>query len=245
PRLDTALSNTFNSAYLSQQTEIGYQYALEKLRLQVEAEFQHAQLKNDQEFPAPFALRRTFKSVLPSVRIDYAFTDSKNLEFDYDARTNAPSVGDLQAVIDNSNPLQLRTGNPNLRQSYTNRLRFRYRSYNPQTERSFFGMVMSSFTDNNVVTATTIADAPIEVADGIILERGSQLSRPVNLDGYRNIWSYANWGMPLHFVPLNFNVHGGIGYTRNPGMINEEVNFVNTMRYSGGLSFSSNISDRI
>jgi len=244
-RLDTALSNTFASEYLSQEAEIGYQYKLDRFRMQVEAEFQHARLKNNQQFPNSYLLVRTFKSVLPSVRLDYEINSNKNLEFDYDARTNAPSVGDLQAVIDNSNPLQLRTGNPNLRQSYTNRLRFRYRSYNPQTERSFFGMVMSSFTDNNVVTATTIADAPIEVADGIILERGSQLSRPVNLDGYRNIWSYANWGMPLRFVPLNFNVHGGIGYTRNPGMINEEVNLVNTVRYSGGISLSSNISDRI
>src|SRR5690606_39089382 len=143
-RINTALSNTFNSNYLSQEAEIGYQYALEKLRVQVEAEFQHAQLKNDQEFPSPFALRRTFRSVLPSVRLDYEFTDSKNLEFDYDARTNAPSIGDLQGVIDNSNTLHLRTGNPDLDQSYSNRFRLRYRSYNPETERSFFAMVHSS-----------------------------------------------------------------------------------------------------
>lgn len=245
PRLDTALSNTFNSAYLSQQTEIGYQYALEKLRLQVEAEFQHAQLKNDQEFPAPFALRRTFKSVLPSVRIDYAFTDSKNLEFDYDARTNAPSVGDLQGVIDNSNPLHLRTGNPGLNQSYSNRLRLRYRSYNPQTERSFFALVHSSFTDNNVVNSTTIADAPIELADGIVLERGSQLTRPVNLDGYWDLGSYFHYGLPVRFLPSNFNLHGGIRYSHSPGMINDQINFVNTTRYSGGVALSSNISDRI
>lgn len=244
-RLDTALSNVFNSRYLSQEAEIGYQYARERFRMQAEAEFQHAKLKNDQEFPSPFVLERAFKSILPSVRIDYKFSDTKNLEFDYDARTNAPSVEDLQGVIDNSNPLQLETGNPNLQQSYSNRFRLRYRSYNPKTERSFFGMVMSSLTDNNVVTSTLIAEEPIEIADGIILERGSQLSRPVNLDGYWDLRSYFNWGKPLHVISSNFNVHGGISYTHSPGMINEEVNFVNTTRYSGGLSLSSNISDRI
>lgn len=243
--LDTALSNTFNSEYLSQEAEIGYQYARERFRVQAEAEFQHAQLKNDQEFPAPFVLERTFKSVLPSVRIDYEFSDTKNIEFDYDARTNAPSVSDLQAVIDNSNPLQLRTGNPNLQQSYRNRFRLRYRNYNPQTERSFFAMIMSSINKNDVVTSTLIAEEPMEIADGIILERGSQLSRPVNLDGYWDLRSYFNWGTPLQFIPSNFNVHGGISYTHRPGMINEAINFVNTTRYSGGLSLSSNISDRI
>ena len=243
--LDTALSNTFKSKYLSQEAEIGYQYARERFRIQAEAEFQHASLKNDQTFPSAFVLERTFKSVLPSVRIDYEFSDTKNLEFDYDARTNAPSVDDLQGVIDNSNPLQLRTGNPNLQQSYSNRFRLRYRAYNPQNQRSFFGMIMSSLTDNNVVNSTLIAEEPIEVADGIVLERGSQLSRPVNLDGYWDVRAFANWGTPLNFISSNFNLHGGVSYTHSPGMINEEVNFVNTMRYNGGISISSNISDRI
>lgn len=244
-QLDTSLSNTFNSQYVRQEVEIGYQYSMEKLRIQVEAEFQHARLKNDQEFPSSFEMQRTFQAVMPSVRLNYRFTDSKNLQFDYDARTNAPSVGDLQAVIDNTNPLHLRTGNPELEQSYSNRLRLRYRSYNPQNQRSFFTMVQSSFTANNVVNSTTIAEEPIEIADGIVLERGAQLTRPVNLDGYWNLNSFFNWGMPLGFIPSNFNLHGGVRYSRSPGMINDELNFVKSTRYSGGISLSSNISDRI
>src|SRR5690606_20553855 len=244
-RLDTALSNTFDSDYLTQEAEIGYQYSREKLRLQVEAEYQHAQLKNDQEFPATFALQRTFRSVLPSVRVDYKFTESKNLEFDYDARTNAPSIGDLQDVIDNSNPLHLRTGNPDLDQSYSNRFRLRYRSYNADTERSFFAMVHSSTTSNQVVSNTTITDQPIELANGMVLERGAQLTRPVNLDGYWEIFSYFHYGLPISFLPSNFNIHGSIRHSHSPGMINNEINAVNSTRYSGGISLSSNISDRI
>ena len=243
--IDTALSNTFNSNYLSQEAEIGYQYSLEKLRLQLEAQFQHARLKNDQKFPSPYALTRTFQSVLPSVRLDYKFTESQNLEFDYDARTNAPSIGDLQDVIDNSNALHLRTGNPDLNQSYSNRFRLRYRSYNPENERSFFAMINSSTTSNRVVNNTIIADEPIELANGIVLQRGGQLTQPVNLDGYWDISSYFHYGFPIRFLPSNFNIHGGIRYSHSPGMVNNETNFVNSAQYSGGLSLSSNISDRI
>lgn len=244
-RLDTALSNAFDSDYLRQEAEIGYQYSREKLRLQVEAEYQHAQLRNDQAFPAAFALQRTFRSILPSVRVNYKFTEAKNLEFDYDARTNAPAIGDLQGVIDNSNPLHLRTGNPDLDQSYSNRFRLRYRSYNPGTERSFFAMVHSSTTSDQVVNGTTIADEPIELANGIVLERGAQLTRPVNLDGYWDISSYFHYGLPVRFLPANFNIHGGVWHRNSPGMINNETNTVKSTRYSGGLSLSSNISDRI
>jgi len=244
-RLDTALSNTFNSGYLRQEAEIGYQYKSEKLRVQAEVEFQLARLANEQEFPSAFSLNRSFRSILPSVRINYKFTESKNLEFDYDAGTNAPGIGDLQAVIDNSNPLHLRTGNPDLDQSYSNRFSLRYRSYNPDTERSFFAMVRSSLTDNGIVTHTTVADSPIELADGIVLERGSQLTRPVNLDGYWDLSSFFHYGMPVRFLPSNFNLHGGIRYSHSPGMVNNQVNAVNTTRYSGGFSLSSNISDKI
>lgn len=244
-RLDTALSNTFNSDYLTQEAEIGYQYALEKFRVQVEAEFQHAQLKNDQEFPNPFVLQRSFRSVLPSLRIDYKFNNSKNLEFDYDARTSAPSITDLQRVIDNSNPLHLRTGNPDLDQSYSNRFRLRYRSYNPESERSLFAMIHSSTMSNRVVNSTTIADESIELANGIVLERGAQLTQPINLDGYWDIFSYFHYGLPLRFLPSNFNLHGMIRHSHSPGMINNEINTVNSTQYSGGVSLSSNISDRI
>ncbi len=244
-RLDTALSNAFDSKYLTQEVEIGYQYTLDKLRVQAEAEFQHAQLKNEQEFPDIFALRRVFRSVLPSIRLEYRITDTKNLRFDYDARTDAPNIGDLQAVIDHSNPLHLRTGNPALDQSYSNRFNIRYRSYNPQTEQSFFAMVRSTATSDRVVTHTTIADEPMELADGIVLERGSQLSRPVNLDGYWDLNSFFHYGLPVQFLASNFNIHGGIRYSHSPGMINDDINAVNTSRYGGGISLSSNISDRI
>lgn len=244
-RIDTALSNMFDSEYLRQEAEIGYQYAHDKIRLQLEASYQHAQLTNNQEFPSPYYLQRTFESVMPSVRLNYEFTDAKNLQFDYDTRTHAPSVGDLQAVIDNSNPLHLRTGNPYLDQSYSNQFRLRYRAYNPQTERSFFAQVRSSLTSDLVVSSTTVADEPTDLGEGIILERGAQLTRPVNLDGYWDLNSYFHYGLPVRFLPSNFNVHGGVGYTHRPGMVNDQLNTVNSTRYSGGISLSSNISDRI
>ncbi|MEB2780541.1 TonB-dependent receptor [Algoriphagus sp. C2-6-M1] len=243
--LDTALSNTFNSENLSQEVEIGYQYSLEKLKIQVETEFQHVKLQNTQEFPKSFALERIFTSVLPTFRLDYQFTRSNKLEFDFDTYTNAPSIGDLQAVIDNSNPLQLRTGNPELDQSYNKRFRLRYRSNNSETDRSFFVYIQSSFENNRVTNSSFIAQEQIEIEDGIVLEKGSQLSRPVNLDGYQNFRSYISYGLPVDFIKSNLSLNGGVDYTKRPGMVNEEINFIYSTRFRGGFSLSSNISDKV
>ncbi|WP_075352025.1 outer membrane beta-barrel protein [Algoriphagus marinus] len=243
--LDTALSNSFGSKYLTQEIELGYQYKLEKMQFQVEGQFQHARLDNSQIFPAPFELERTFKSFLPTVRFDYQFSEFTNLEIDYDTNVDAPSVQQLQTAIDNSNPLQLRTGNPNLDQSYSNRIRFRFRTRNPDTDRSWFVFAQSRIVANTIANSSFIAEEPTELPGGIILEKGSQLFRPVNLDGFQDFRSWVSYGMPLGFIKSNLNVYGGLSYNKRPGQVNNELSFNNSNRISTGLSIGSNISDQI
>lgn len=241
--LDTGLSNVFKSAYLTQEVELGYQYSKDKLRLQVEAEYQRAELNSDQQFPKPADVERTFHSLLPTLRIDYKFSKNKNLEFDYDTRTREPSVGQLQDVIDNSNPLHLSTGNPNLDQSFNHRLRVRYRSHNPETEKNFFLYAASSIVSNNIVGSSFIAQETTVLEHGIVLEEGSQLTRPVNIDGYWDFRSYASYGQPVDFIKSNLNLSSYVNYSNQPGMVNGDVNVVNSSRLGVGVSISSNISE--
>src|SRR5690606_491295 len=175
----------------------------EKYRIQIETEYQHASLSNDQFFPEASSMQRSFQSVLPSLRADYKFTESKNIELDYRTWTQEPSIGQLQNVINNGNPLQLRTGNPNLDQSYNHWVRVRYRTRNPENDESFYGSLQSNFTRNYVTNSTFIADSRTELDDGIILEEGSQLIRPVNLNGYYSVRSYLNYSRPLNFIKSN------------------------------------------
>lgn len=243
--LDTALSNSFESKYLRQEAELGYQFKLEKVQIQVEGQYQNAKLENDQFFPAPFDLQRTFESFLPTVRFDYKFSDNTNMEVDYDTNTDAPSVQQLQGVIDNSNPLQLRTGNPNLDQSYSNRLRLRFRSRNPDTDRSWFIFAQSRLVANSIANSSYIADETTELPGGVILEKGSQLFQPVNLDGFEDFRSWVSYGMPVGFIKSNLNINGGLSYNKRPGQVNNELSFNNSTRLSTGVSISSNISDQV
>lgn len=242
---DTLLSNTFTSDYLSQETELGYQYKAKKFRIQLEAEYRRSDLMNDQVFPQPFNIERTFENLAPTVRIDLYFSKTSRLDLDYDTYNRAPSISQLQDVIDISNPLRLRTGNPELDQTFTNRIRARYRSRNKETDQTFFAYLSSSITDNYITNSSIIADEPILLDEGIILEKGSQLTRPVNLSGYWDFRSYLNYGRPLGFIKSNGSINGSVNYSRRPGMINEELNFVNNTDFRLGLSITSNISEHI
>lgn len=243
--LDTALSNTFISDYLTQEFEIGYQYATENFKMQTEVQYQDAKLENGQVFPQTFDLTRRFNAVLPTVRMEYKFSPTTNIQFDYDTRTAEPWIRQLQPVIDNTNPLQLRTGNPDLDQSYSHQFRVRFRSQNPDTDKSWFLFAQSSIVDNFISNSTFIADQTTEIQDGIILEKGSQLNRPVNLDGYWDFRSWLSYGIPVDFIRSKLNFNAGTGITRRPGQVNELVGFNNSQRLSAGFSLNSSISDQI
>jgi hypothetical protein len=243
--VDTALSNTFQSQYLRQEVELGYQYKFEKVRFQVEMEYQKGDLKNDQAFPAPYVLSRSFDALLPTVRFDYKISDHTNLEFDYDTYTSMPQITQLQEAIDNSNPLQLRTGNPELNQSYSNRIRGRFRSNNPDTDHNWFVFAQASIVRDAISNASFIADEPTELENGMVLEKGSQLFLPINLEGYRDFRSWVSYGVPAEFLKSNFNISGGYSYFKRPGQVNDALSFNNSQRLSTGVSLTSNISDKI
>ncbi len=243
--LDPAISNTFKSEYITQEAELGYQYRKGKLNLQTELEFQQAELKNDQLYPGEFNLERTFHGFLPSARIEYKFTDNANLQINYRTWTNEPSVGQLQNVIDNSNPLQLRTGNPNLDQSYNSWARAQFRSYEPESGKSFFASLQGNFVQDYIANSTLIAEEPIPVNDDIILERGSQLIRPVNVDGFMELRSYLNFSRPWALIRSNLSLSGSANYSKRPGVINDQLNTATTRNFRARIGISSNISENI
>lgn len=242
---DTVLSNTFTSEYLSQEVELGYQYRVDKFRIQVEAEYRQADLQNDQAFPQPFFLERTFRNLAPTVRIDFNFSKTSRLDLDYDTRINVPSIGQLQDVIDITNPLRLRTGNPDLAQAFTHRIRGRYRNRNRETDHSIFAFMQASITDNFITNSSTIAEETTELEEGIILERGSQLFLPVNINGYWDLRSYFSYSMPADFIKSNVNFNSSINFSHRPGVINDKVNFVDNTSLRLGFRLSSNISERV
>lgn len=243
--LDTSLSNVFQNDYITNEAEIGYQFQNKKLKSQAQLQYQRADLVNNQEFPVISDLNRTFFSVLPSFRLDYKISKNSNFEFNYYTWTREPRISQLQEVIDNTNPLQLSTGNANLDQEYNNRWRIRYKLRNPSKERTFYAGMRASLINNKITNTTTIAEESFQVNDNIVLEQGGQLIKPQNVDGNWDIGTYISYGQPIKKLKSNFNVWTGIRYSQLPGIINEAKTFTNSTGLRMGLSLSSNISDRV
>ncbi|PWJ57907.1 carboxypeptidase-like protein [Dyadobacter jejuensis] len=241
--LNTGLSNTFKSEYLTQKTEWSYQYRKEKLRIQVAGQYQSAKLVNNQIFPTDYALSRTFDNVLPSAKIEYRFSKTRNLQLDYRTSTDAPSINELQQVYNIYNPLYVRTGNPNLVQSTNNKIQAKYKTQNPDKNSTFFAMIQSSIIPNYQTNSTFTARSPIALTETDTLQTGSQLSMPVNLNGYWNISTYVNYGQPINWIKSKVSFNTSVSHSQLPSLIDSIRNMTYTSNFRLGTSVSSNISE--
>ncbi len=236
-----ALSNQFKNNYHTHTVGIGFRYATTKSQIIVSANMQTSYLASVQTFPHDTIFSRNFNNLLPSVQWRYNISSKKNLRVNYRTNTNQPDVSQLQNVLNNSNTLQLSIGNPSLKQTFEQNMFIRYSYTNPAKSSSFFALLRGNTTQNYIANSTQIASADT-VLNGVSLHRGSQLTMPVNVNGYYNVGSFLTYGRPMKFIKSNINLNANISYTRTPGLLNNQTNYANSPSYGGGLVISSNIS---
>jgi hypothetical protein len=223
---------------------VAYRMQAEKWNFMLGVGYQTATLKNDQTFPSEGDVDKTFNSVLPSAMFQYRFTLKKNLRVFYRSANNAPSVTQLQNVVNNSNPLQLTSGNPFLTQDWQNFFNVRYSATNSDKNTSFFTFFNLTYTKDYIGSSTIIAENDTSV-NSIFVSQGNQLTIPVNLDQFYSTRFYTNYGFPVKLLKSNLNVNASGSFTKTPSMINGEEN--NSKYSTAGLGFalSSNISEKI
>lgn len=238
------LTNQFTSDYMTQSVGTSYRFQDKDLRMSVGADYQWATLNSERKFPIVANVKRTFTTVLPNAMLQYSFSQDKNLRVFYRSRTASPSITQLQDVIDNSNPLQLTAGNPDLEQSFQHDVFMRFSSADPGASTSFFALLGGSFTNNYIGNSVLIADRDT-VVGGIALAQGAQLTRPTNMDGRFSLRSFATYGLPFGLISSNLNLTASASYTRTPGLINNARNWSSSPALSLGAVISSNISERV
>ncbi|WP_259015922.1 outer membrane beta-barrel protein [Emticicia fluvialis] len=242
--LNQSLSSVFDNDYLTNRTGVSYRIRNQQSFFTVGAAYQNAQLASEQTYPTAQNVKYTFNSVLPNAMFNYRFQNKANIRVFYRTSTNAPSVNQLQDVINNSNPTQLSTGNPDLKQDYSHSVSFRFGSTQSKTAQSFNIFGNFSYSNNAIVQSTFIADKDYQLADGIILFRGSQLTKPVNMDGLLNVRSFVSYGLPVSAIKSNVNFNAGVSYLKNPNLINNVKSFTNNYGINGGVVISSSMSEK-
>ena len=242
---DTGYSNKFNSTQASQSVGVSYRVGDRDNMFSVGGTYKYLKLTSDQLFPMAVSVNKPFNNFLPNLMWRKKISAKSTINIMYRASTNPPSISQLQNVIDNSNTLMVTSGNPDLKQQVSNTLSTRYTFTNTKTSRSFFANLFLQQASNYVANATYIAKSDSALSPAITLHRGSQLTKPVNLDGFVSVRSLLTYAMPVKFIKSNLNLNAGMTYSKLPGLNNKVSTTSNNYTYNGGLGISSNISQYI
>ena len=243
------LSNRFDNTTTTHNG--GLTYRLGNTRdnqFAVGVSLQHSKLESERTYPTLSNIDQSFTNVLPNLMWSKKLAPRSSMRIFYRASTNFPGVSQLQDVVNQSNQLRMSMGNPGLKQSYNHMLSGRYTFTNTQKGQSFFANVFLQAQQNYITNATYIAAADSVIQAGnpdIILKKGAQLTKPMNLDGYRSLRSFFTFSQPVKFLKSNINLSTGFEYSKLPGIINNEIATTNNYVYSGRVGLASNINEYI
>ena len=217
PIKNESLSNDFDNHYQSNKGGISWRYQDKKYNISVGSFIQSANMQTDFHFLGyDSSLNKQFLNYLPSARIEYSINKFRNLQLQYNTSTGAPSAMQLNPIVDLSDPLNIRVGNPNLSQEYSHRVTLHYGSFDPFRRTSFFSMLNYSATNNRIVNYD------------VIDSQGVRKTSYINVDGVYNLIGSASWGLPIKPIKSNLNLSTNIVRSKNINFINTERNIINS-----------------
>jgi len=239
-RLNTVLSNDFENTYGYINGGFRLRTQKKKYNYAIGATWQQAELEGKIMTRVKDSLiSKTFRNILPKARFQYNFSRYKNLSLTYTTATNQPSMSQLQPVLDNSNSLNIREGNPDLKQEYNHNVQANLSIVSPYKNKNLFLYLTMQATQNKIVNY-----------DSINLQTGVRKTKPVNVDGVYNTNTNISYSMPVRFLKGSLEVSGNGGYNRSKQLVNTATgtivtNTINTLSAGPDVRLDMNPTDKL
>ncbi len=222
---DSLYSNRFNNKQMTHSPTVNFQFSNKKKN--INATIGGGVLFNTLEnysFYDKQAFRQDQVNFNPNSRITYTFADKGQLTFSYNGYSQQPSIEQLQPVPDNSNPLNIRLGNPDLKTVFSQSFNLNYNKFKPNG----FGIFSyASFRPvNNQFSTMTRVNSD-----------GSQVTQTINVNGVYNANGSINLSYNKVKKDFQFRTNGGVfvNYSNN-------VNYSNINNKRGDTAVHKNVS---
>jgi len=242
--VDSVLTNNFENTNISNRVSLNY-------RRQVNKEWsytlgmgvQHAELASDNQTKSKY-LSQSFYNYFPTVMLQYSKNRAKNLRLNYRGSTRQPQISQLQDVIDATNPLSIKNGNPGLQQEFYHSINLMYTSFDIFTFKNFFVGINGGFTSNKIgnYIITNFSKSPFAtVEDSVRLTPGAQYSKPMNINGAYNFNAFVNYGFPIKKLKANLNFTTSGAFNRDVSLLRDASQAAATKAYTRNYAITERI----
>ena len=228
------LTNSFENSFVANRIGANFRVQEKKYNYQLGMGVQRATLTSNSyqaSLGKDSVTQQTYTNFFPVANFNWTPSRTKGLRINYRGRTNQPSVTQLQNVLDFSNPLSVRTGNPALNQEFSHNFNLGYNTFNILTFKFLAANISFSTTKNKIVNSIDT------------LNRSIQLIKPVNMNGAFTTTSFFTVGLPfknpkLKGSSLNFTTMALLN--RDVSLLYKQENVGNTLTLTqtAGANFS-------
>ena len=148
---DSRYSNSILNRSITQRAGFNFSYQKDKIRAQLGASANPTDTYN--ETTGHDAYRNKVVNWSPQAMFNYEFSENSNMRLFYFGRSSQPSTSQLLPVPDNSNPLNISLGNPNLNPYFNHSIRSMFRYTNKMTFTSVNASVGGGLVENAITNA--------------------------------------------------------------------------------------------
>lgn len=164
----------------------------------------------------------SYPNFFPSITFRNSERRSSNFYVRYDGATRQPTINQLQPLRVNTDPLNIRLGNPDLKQEFRHNLNFNYGKYELLKEQYFYTGGGLTYIDNAIGTEQNISPF-------------GSTTRSVNVAGNFTSYLYGGYSKKVKAIKSRVSANLNGSYNRSISILNG-VNTV-TENYNIGPSF--------
>lgn len=156
--------------------------------------------------------------LMPDISINLMPTNLNGIRLDYSLNGVLPDVRQIRHEIDNSNPLYLSAGNPELTYSKAHQLTLGYMLFKGGFAGSNLHFSLTGrYIDDYIISKTMYFSKPTYLADyGYEAPAGSSFSSYDNYGSYKSLEGYLRWAQPLSEIKSGYFIFLGNYYSVSP-----------------------------
>ncbi len=217
-----SLSNHFIFNTTGQLGSVNFRYNVTKLNFSVGSGFGNS-VYHMTDVHNNTKREVSFNNFVPTVNINYTPKRQRRLTFSYSGKTTNPSLLQIQPLQDNTDPLNISIGNPNLKQSFTHNFSLNASDYKVLKSRNIYFYAYYSKTENAISSSSKVDDF------------GRRVNQAINVSGNYNFFASFNYGFEI-VKSLNVGFSVGPGKNRYVSIVNGLNNESNNSNIRLGLN---------
>jgi len=219
PVFNDQLSRYFDNAFVYALGGTNLRYKTDLFNANAGVEYQNSSLSG--KIRNETARNISFSYFLPQASIQF---EKINMRINYSTNVREPSIDQLQPIVDNSDPLNVYTGNPDLQPEYRHNMRIFYGLFDQFNFRSLFTSIRLTYTKDKISNST--------FTDQNFIRK----TMPRNTENEINATFFANYSAPLNFMKAKFRTGLNSSLTDGINFINDEP--ADIQRWSHGINFT-------